>query len=1188
MAAVVTGSVAVVDGSAGNGSTSVTVPADATFAVVISNHWDNSANDAALACTLNGVSFTWQADGAQTAGAGGAQAGNILTLNSPATGSQTFAWTWAEGGARTWGGGIYIIFIKDEHGTIPIVDINCASGELGNVEVTVNTPNTDDLIIASCGVDYDSGANSPVLDGTSLINDDLVNSYRTDVTYATPSAYSTTVTMTGENYTYMGVIVIKSTAPTTRTLKSSGGHYSSMVTWESSEQSNLVSNADTHILEGYADWATGLTGDVSINGWTTSATYGITIRAAAGQDHNGGTGGFVIAPASYAGVALALNDPYIEVNRIGIRAQQDDAEALKVNQTGCVLNGVHVFNGTYDWYNGIVFNTTCTAINCIVQGISSAGGYAYLAPYLGTSNYYNCLVEDVASGAQGAFYGNEGTPIYKNCVGRNTAPNVFTGGASSSSSNNASDDGSAPGSNSLINQTTTQLAFVNSSSNFRINRWSSLHKAGADLSGTFTNDITGSTRTQWDIGPYGNIKVRTLKTSGGDYSDPKTWEAARQRNLTTTNGGEIEVLEGYTGTYDLGTTALFISGWTVSSTYKVYFVAADGEEHNGNFGSGVHISSADTYEGTINVGISYLYLDGLSIFQDASNGLCLDTADGGTGSTFINLVCKSDSTQGINLVPDNINVYNSVCINCQFETGGFNTGIVMKNCTAVNHTAGYGFDISNLVTMDSCLAYGCQFDFRSDMNAATSTNCASEDSSAKGTGAITGITSADFVNVAGNVHARIKPDSVLVGAGTNNSSTYTDDVRGRTVETWSIGAYQNVTVKTLQSSGGDYSSLNSWESGRQRNLNTYGDFEVLECYAFTQSTGSRLTIDGWSTGSTYYPIIRAATGEEHNGDPTAGYIYQCTSTVSEAVDLLDQYFRFYDIGFEHAGGGARAVVRVYQGYPTFERVIFNRSGGDGACLNLTHQQTPYKRFRNCLMISISSCLSMDRRALGHTFENCLFNAGSGYSCIKWSNGTTSDTVFTNCFFEGGSTQDSVTTMGTCTNNAFETGLTSFGTSAVTGVSLTNDFVTYGSDYRPTAGSALKGQGANLSGSFIDDITGTTRSSWDIGPFIAQAGAGLSGQLITASQGGITVDAGAAGWSIANVDLDDTITNGQTGVVVTITGTVAASGKKVWISDGTNWVEQTVTGETSTTITITVTYGGVLSAGAATLYVRNPL
>jgi hypothetical protein len=99
---------------------------------------------------------------------------------------------------------------------------------------------------------------------------------------------------------------------------------------------------------------------------------------------------------------------------------------------------------------------------------------------------------------------------------------------------------------------------------------------------------------------------------------------------------------------------------------------------------------------------------------------------------------------------------------------------------------------------------------------------------------------------------------------------------------------------------------------------------------------------------------------------------------------------------------------------------------------------------------------------------------------------------------------------------------------------------------------------------------------------------LSGQEITAAQGSITVDTGDAAWSITNVDLDDSIADGQTGVIVAISGTVSATGKKVWLKQGTDWVEQDVTAQDSSSATITVDYGGVLSAGAATLYVRNPL
>jgi len=106
---------------------------------------------------------------------------------------------------------------------------------------------------------------------------------------------------------------------------------------------------------------------------------------------------------------------------------------------------------------------------------------------------------------------------------------------------------------------------------------------------------------------------------------------------------------------------------------------------------------------------------------------------------------------------------------------------------------------------------------------------------------------------------------------------------------------------------------------------------------------------------------------------------------------------------------------------------------------------------------------------------------------------------------------------------------------------------------------------------------------------AAAAVDVTGQAVTAGQGISTVSAGAgAGFTVTDVDLDETITEGQTGVVITITGTVAATGKKVFIMQGANSVEQTVTAENTSSATITVTYGGLLTSGAATLSVRNPL
>jgi len=86
---------------------------------------------------------------------------------------------------------------------------------------------------------------------------------------------------------------------------------------------------------------------------------------------------------------------------------------------------------------------------------------------------------------------------------------------------------------------------------------------------------------------------------------------------------------------------------------------------------------------------------------------------------------------------------------------------------------------------------------------------------------------------------------------------------------------------------------------------------------------------------------------------------------------------------------------------------------------------------------------------------------------------------------------------------------------------------------------------------------------------------------------LTLYPAGGGWSVTDVDLDESIFDGQTGVVVTVTGTVAATGKKVWLEQSGNWQEQTVTAEAAQTITVTISYGALI-AGAANLYVRNPI
>ena len=81
-----------------------------------------------------------------------------------------------------------------------------------------------------------------------------------------------------------------------RTLRSSGGDYSSAITAEATMQADLTATGDRSYLEAYNDWPSGLPEEFGIVGWTTSATYYFTFRAAAGEAHGGVIGaGFWIS-----------------------------------------------------------------------------------------------------------------------------------------------------------------------------------------------------------------------------------------------------------------------------------------------------------------------------------------------------------------------------------------------------------------------------------------------------------------------------------------------------------------------------------------------------------------------------------------------------------------------------------------------------------------------------------------------------------------------------------------------------------------------------------------------------------------------------------------------------------------------------------------------------------------------------
>jgi hypothetical protein len=79
--------------------------------------------------------------------------------------------------------------------------------------------------------------------------------------------------------------------------------------------------------------------------------------------------------------------------------------------------------------------------------------------------------------------------------------------------------------------------------------------------------------------------------------------------------------------------------------------------------------------------------------------------------------------------------------------------------------------------------------------------------------------------------------------------------------------------------GGDYTSLQAAESGERTDLQAADKIMVFECYSGGNcSTGASVIFSGWNGDSTRYIIVRAASGEGHEGVFTTDKAYFQSST----------------------------------------------------------------------------------------------------------------------------------------------------------------------------------------------------------------------------------------------------------------------------------------------------------------------
>jgi len=302
------------------------------------------------------------------------------------------------------------------------------------------------------------------------------------------------------------------------------------------------------------------------------------------------------------------------------------------------------------------------------------------------------------------------------------------------------------------------------------------------------------------------------------------------------------------------------------------------------------------------------------------------------------------------------------------------------------------------------------------------------------------------------------------------------------------------TVKTVKSSGGDYSSLSGWEAGQQKVISA-GDTEQAECYSFSDTT--QLVIDGWTTAVDAYIRIYTPGTERHDGKWNTSK-YRLETTASNSI--LEDYTRIEGLQVSiNASATFRYAVN-------FVGAANNADGNliDGCIVKNLSAQTDQEGIRiigasvqntvrNCLVydfnttgsVGISASMASNTSRMDNcTVYNCTLGYDTGYL----------DTIIRNCLadsctdgFAGVSNFETGSS-----NNASSLASDAPGTSSRNSQTFTFVDATNRDLHLTSSDAGARDYGIDLSATFTTDIDGVTRSgTWDIGAdeYVAAAGGG---------------------------------------------------------------------------------------------------
>jgi len=294
-----------------------------------------------------------------------------------------------------------------------------------------------------------------------------------------------------------------------------GRDFTSLETWEGATDLNLVSAAQSEVIEVFDD-AASFDDQCVPRGATTNSSYFRIIRPAGtpgeaswqGHDGTPNNGFNIINTSTALTFMFRIDEDYCQI--------QDLILAYNLSDADDYMNAIIDDGCTEAALVGIIADVSSNGGAGVIRGFQvqpDAGEVAYIidCACLGVDDFafqiddkdgdgfvYNCTARNSVNGFEWA--GGSGSGTFKNCLADNNTTDFNGGGGN----NNASSDATAVGTGPRINQTFT---FINAAGG-------DLHLDGADTGAldfgadlsadgdyAFDDDIDFDTRSgSWDIG----------------------------------------------------------------------------------------------------------------------------------------------------------------------------------------------------------------------------------------------------------------------------------------------------------------------------------------------------------------------------------------------------------------------------------------------------------------------------------------------------------------------------------------------------------------------------------------------------------------------------------------------------------------------------------------------------------------